>query len=246
MPCVPVEPEIDRLSAKPLAPVPRTTLIFDCDGVLIDSEILVCRLVSEELTAQGYPISVSNVITRFAGRPEGDMIAEIEGDRGSPLPETFLPRMRARIVSCYETELQAVQGVPEILARLRTSICVASSSAPKKLRMGLAATGLLPFFTENVISAASVAKGKPAPDVFLYAAGWMRAEIQDCVVIEDSVAGVTAARAAGIRTFGFTGGGHCLPDLAARLAAAGAEAVISDIGDLERLLPGVLGEPMAA
>jgi beta-phosphoglucomutase-like phosphatase (HAD superfamily) len=112
--------------------------------------------------------------------------------------------------------------------------------------MGLEATGLLARFGENVVSAASVARGKPAPDVFLYAAGWMRAQIEDCVVIEDSVPGVRAARAAGIRTFGFTGGGHCSPDLGAKLRAAGAETVISDMRDLRHLLPGVLGEVMAA
>ena len=243
--CASDEPEIDRLPAKPSA-AGHPTLIFDCDGVLIDSEILVCRLVSEELTAHGYPISLSDVISRFAGRPEGDMIAEIEAERSSPLPDAFLPQMRSRIVRCYETELQAVPGVLDVLRSLRAPICVASSSAPNKLRMGLEATGLLSCFGENIVSAASVTRGKPAPDVFLYAAGWMRAEIQDCVVVEDSVPGVTAARAAGIRTFGFVGGGHCSPDLRTKLRVAGAETVIGDMRDLERLLPGVLGEPMAA
>ena len=222
------------------------TLIFDCDGVLIDSEILVCRLVSEELTALGLPLSVDDVIRRFAGRPEREMMAELERDYGGPLPESFLPRTRARTTECYATELRAVANVGEILRRLRAPFCVASSSAPPKLRLGLAVTGLDVHFGENVISAASVARGKPAPDVFLYAAGWMRAAIPDCLVIEDSVPGVTAARAAGIRTFGFTGGCHCPPDLGARLQDAGAETVFADMRDLKQLLPSAFAEPLAA
>jgi HAD superfamily hydrolase (TIGR01509 family) len=222
------------------------TLIFDCDGVLIDSEILVCRLVSEELTALGLPLSVEDVILRFAGRPEREMMAELERDYGGPLPESFLPRTRTRTAECYATELRAVANVGEVLQRLRVPFCVASSSGPPKLRMGLSVTGLDVHFGENVISAASVVRGKPSPDVFLYAAGWMRAAIPNCVVIEDSVPGVTAARAAGIRTFGFTGGSHCPPDLGVRLRDAGAEAVLVDMRDLERLLPSVFAEPLAA
>ncbi|CAO4155434.1 6-phosphogluconate phosphatase [Methylorubrum extorquens] len=222
------------------------TLIFDCDGVLIDSEILVCRLVSEELTALGLPLSVDDVILRFAGRPEREMMAELERDYGGPLPESFLAQTRSRTAECYATELKAVANVAEVLNHLCVPVCVASSSAPPKLRHGLTVTGLDVHFGENVISAASVARGKPAPDVFLYAAGWMRAAISDCVVIEDSVPGVTAARAAGIRTFGFTGGRHCPPDLGARLQAAGAEAVFADMRDLERLLPSTFAEPLAA
>ncbi|MBE7197068.1 MAG: HAD-IA family hydrolase [Parafilimonas terrae] len=225
---------------------PNPTLIFDCDGVLIDSEILVCRLVSEELTALGYPISVADVIARFAGRPEGEMLAEIEADRGAALPDSFLARTRARTAASYETELRAVPGVAEVLGRLRVPACVASSSAPGKLRQGLAATGLLGHFGGNVISAVAVARGKPAPDVFLYAVGWMRSTVQSCIVVEDSVPGVTAARAAGIRTFGFTGGGHCATDLEARLRAVGAEQVFSDMGALERLVPAAFAGPLAA
>jgi len=230
----------------PSNPSSGPTLIFDCDGVLIDSEILVCRLVSEELTDLGYPISVADVIARFAGRPEGEMLAEIEADRGAALPDSFLARTRARTAASYETELRAVPGVAEVLGRLRVPACVASSSAPDKLRRGLAATGLLGHFGGNVISAAAVARGKPAPDVFLYAVGWMRSTVQGCIVVEDSVPGVTASRAAGIRTFGFTGGGHCPPDLEARLRAAGAEQVFSDMRALERLVPAAFAEPLAA
>ncbi|AWN37156.1 HAD family hydrolase [Methylobacterium radiodurans] len=222
------------------------TLIFDCDGVLIDSEILVCRLVAEELTALGFPISVAEVIRRFAGRPEGAMLADLEGEHGTPMPEAFLARTRERTAAAYATELRAVPGVDAVLRRLRAPVCVASSSAPGKLRQGLETTGLLGHFGANVVSASAVARGKPAPDVFVYAAGWMRSAVQDCVVVEDSVPGVTAARAAAMRTFGFTGGSHCPPDLEARLRAAGAEEVFNEMAALERLLPAAFAEPLAA
>ena len=229
------------------SPSATPTLIFDCDGVLIDSEILVCGLVAEELTAHGYPISVPDVIARFAGRPEPEMIAEIERDRGGrPLPERFLSCVRSRITQAYATDLRPVPGVAEVLGRVRAPVCVASSSAPAKLRLGLETTGLLRHFSGNVVSAATVTRGKPAPDVFLYAVGWMRADIRDCVVIEDSVPGVTAARAAGLRTFGFTGGGHCAPDLAERLVAAGAERVIGRMDALLEVLPEAFAERIAA
>ncbi|MHC2017792.1 HAD family hydrolase [Methylobacterium sp. CM6247] len=223
------------------------TLIFDCDGVLIDSEILVCELVAGELTAHGYPITTSEVITRFAGRPEPEMLAEIERDRGGrPLPERFISCMHRRITQAYATELRPMAGVADILCRVRAPACVASSSAPAKLRLGLETTGLLPYFGGNVVSASSVVRGKPAPDVFLYAAGWMRADIRDCVVIEDSVPGVTAARAAGLRTFGFVGGGHCASDIGARLLAAGAERILASMSDLPPLLPQAFADPIAA
>jgi HAD superfamily hydrolase (TIGR01509 family) len=239
--------EPDRLPLSNTHPSNPLILIFDCDGVLIDSEILVCRLVAEELTAHGYSISTADVIARFAGRPEPEMLAEIQRDRnGLPLPERFVARMHTRITDAYATELRAVPGVAEVLNQLRAPVCVASSSAPAKLRLGLETTHLLRHFGGNVISAACVARGKPAPDVFLYAAGWMRADIRDCVVIEDSVPGVTAARAAGLRTFGFTGGGHCAPDLGARLLAAGAERVLGTMSDLPRVLPEAFVDPIAA
>jgi HAD superfamily hydrolase (TIGR01509 family) len=218
------------------------TLIFDCDGVLIDSEIVVCRLVSEELTSLGYPVSVTDVISRFAGRPEPAMIADIEQDWGRSVPAEYFPRIKARVAEAYASELRPVSGIADVLARIRVPVCVASSSAPQKLRLGLEATGLYAQFGGNIVSASYVADGKPAPDVFIYAAGWMRAQTEHCVVIEDSIPGVQAARRAGIRTFGFVGGSHCPPEHGARLLAAGAECVLQDIGELERHLPEAFGD----
>ena len=225
-----------------LVPHARTSLaklvIFDCDGVLIDSEIVVCRLASEELTRIGYPITLDQVIERFAGRPDREMIAEITGDRGGcPVPAEYFGRMRRRIEESYQTELRAIPGVSETLGTLRIPACVASSSNPAKLRLGLEATGLHGHLAPNMISASLVAHGKPAPDVFIYAAGWMRTAIPDCVVVEDSVHGVHAAVAAGMDVIGFAGGMHCGPGHGDRLARAGASLVITHFQKLRTVVP---------
>ena len=212
-------------------------VIFDCDGVLIDSEIVVCRLTSEELTRVGYDISTQQVIRRFAGRPEREMVAEIQAEWGRVVPEQYFAAMRTRVEHAYASELQAVPGVVELVARIRIPVCVASSSDPAKLSLGLETVKLYDRFAPHVVSASYVRHGKPAPDVFIHAAGWMRTPVASCVVIEDSVPGVRAAVAAGMRAFGFTGGSHCEAGHADRLLAAGAERVMDRMGDLQVLLP---------
>src|SRR4051794_19194577 len=147
-------------------------IIFDCDGVLIDSEIVVCRLVGETFTRMGHPLTLEEVIRRFAGRPEREMIAEIERDWGRPVPPEYFPEIKELVARAYATELRAVEGVRETLERIRIPVCVASSSDPHKLRLGLEAVGLDRRFGANLVSATFVAKGKPEPDVFIYAAGW--------------------------------------------------------------------------
>lgn len=139
------------------------------------------------------------------------MSAEIERDWGRPVPAAYFDEMKGLVAEAYRTELRAVPGVAEVLGRLRIPICVASSGAPGKLRLGLEAAGLLRPFGTDLVSTSPVAQGKPAPDIFIYAAGWMRTPIPDCLEIEDSIPGVRAARAAGLRVFGFTGGSHCPP-----------------------------------
>ena len=213
-------------------------IIFDCDGVLIDSEIVVCRLVSEAFTRLGYAITLDEGIRRFAGRPEPEMIEEIERDWGRWVPPEYFEEMKARVAEAYRTELRSVPGVVETLDRVRVPICVASSSAPEKLRLGLETAGLLRPFGGNLVSVSYVARGKPAPDVFLYAAGWMRTPIADGLVVEDSIPGVTAARAAGLRVVGFCGGSHCPRGHADRLRQAGAEHVLGRFDDLESIMPG--------
>jgi HAD superfamily hydrolase (TIGR01509 family) len=206
-------------------------IIFDCDGVLIDSEILVCRLTSEELTRVGYPISVDDVIARFAGRAERSMIAEIERDWQQSVPPEYFTRIRSRITESYAGELKAIAEVRDTIELIRC----------EKLQLGLRSAGLLDLFGGNVVSASRVINGKPAPDVFIYAAGWMRTPIANCLVVEDSVPGVRAARAAGMRVLGFVGGGHCRDGHGARLLDAGAERVIDHMGHLQDVVPEAFG-----
>ena len=229
-------PRPQPAEARPAPPWP-SLVIFDCDGVLIDSEIVVCRLTGELLTGLGYPITTEEVIRRFAGRPERGMIADIEADWGRSVPPEFFPEVRRRIEHAYATELRIMPGIAGLLDRLRTRVCVASSAYPAKLRLGLEAVGLHDRFAPNIVSASVVAHGKPAPDVFVYAAGWMRTPVADCLVIEDSVAGVRAAIAAGMRAFGFVGGRHCDPAHRDRLLEAGAEKVMASFDEFDALLP---------
>jgi HAD superfamily hydrolase (TIGR01509 family) len=217
-------------------------IIFDCDGVLIDSEMLVCSMVSEELTSLGYPISPEQVVRRYAGRPEREILADIAENWGQPVPPAYREAMTRRIHEAFTTELEAIPGVAATLARITIPICVASSSGPEKLKMGLKFVGLYDFFAPdrsapNIVSAAYVAHGKPSPDVFVYAAGTMRTPVQKCLVIEDSLPGVRAAASAGIRVFGFTGGSHCLPGHAEQLMDAGAERVLSTMAELSDVVP---------
>ncbi|MGV6871982.1 HAD family hydrolase [Pseudochelatococcus sp. B33] len=211
-------------------------VIFDCDGVLIDSEVLASRIDAEELTRIGYPVTSRDVVLRFAGLSAATMRQVIEEDWGRPLPLDFNDLLQQRIKESYRTELRAIGGIEELLQELALPRCVASSSAPDKLRFGLELTGLWPYLDPHVFSAAMVASGKPAPDLFLFAAAQMRVEPAHCVVVEDSIAGVRAGVAAGMTVVGFTGGGHCLADHGDRLAAAGAATIARSAKELATLL----------
>ena len=221
-------------------------LIFDCDGVLIDSEIVVCRIAAEELTRVGYPITTEQVIARFAGRPDREMRAEIEGEWERAIPESYRERVNERTIEAYGTELKIMPGLASALDEITIPICVASSSFPEKLRLGLETVGLYERFLPNVLSATLVAHGKPEPDVFLFAAGWMRTSPMHCLVVEDSVPGVKAAVRAGIPVVGFTGGSHCGSEHARLLLEAGALSTFARMSELPALVDGRRLETEAA
>jgi HAD superfamily hydrolase (TIGR01509 family) len=218
-------------------------LIFDCDGVLVDSELPVCTAVSEELTRLGYAITPEDVVRRFAGRPEWEMMIEIEREWGQAVPADYFSAMKQRVDRLFTTELEPIDGAREMLTAMQMPRCVASSSAPAKLEQGLRFVGLYDFFAPNVVSARLVARGKPAPDVFVFAAGWMHTPVKECLVLEDSEPGVRAARSAGMRVWGFIGGSHCGPDHAERLLAAGAERVLNHMKELPEALPAAFVPP---
>jgi HAD superfamily hydrolase (TIGR01509 family) len=154
--------------------------------------------------------------------------------RHGPLPADFADRHRLRLWPLFEKELQAIPGVTEILDSLTCKTCIASSGRPERLKHALSLVGLYDRFHPHIFSATEVPRGKPAPDLFLHAAERMGVASQHCVVVEDSVPGVTAAVAAGMTVIGFTGASHCRPGDTARLAAHGAIEVIDDMA---RLLP---------
>ena len=216
--------------------------IFDCDGVLVDSEPIAARVMAEVLSGLGYPMRAEDCIERFTGISMGSVIAAIEADWGRPLPDGFVDTVRARDFAAFERDLRPIPGVEDVLAGLRVPRCIASSGAVAKMRFTLSVTGLLGVVEPHLFSAEMVARGKPAPDLFRFAAERMGTDPTGCVVVEDSVAGVTAARAAGMRVAGFVGGGHADDRTAAALADAGADAVfarMADVGDwIARTLDG--------
>jgi HAD superfamily hydrolase (TIGR01509 family) len=207
--------------------------IFDCNGVLVDSEAIAAMVVAEELTRAGFTVSSEIVARLFAGRRPSDMCADIESATGRILPQNFATTLSIAISRRLRAELRATPHVQYALTWLRGRKCVASSSPIDRVQMSLEITGLLRFFDPYLFSATDVPRGKPAPDLFLHAAARMRVKPADCIVVEDSAAGVSAARAAGMIPIGFVGGTHSGPNMARHLAAAGARAVITDMRALK-------------
>jgi HAD superfamily hydrolase (TIGR01509 family) len=181
-------------------------VIFDCDGVLIDSERLAIKIDVQVLHELGWPLSEAEVIERFVGRSDRDMQAAIEAQLHRTLPADFGEQVRRRYREVFETELTPIAGVVQALDLISEPSCVASSGTHEHLRYTLGLTGLYERFAGRIFSSQDVAAGKPAPDLFLYAAKRMGCAPDGCVVVEDSRAGVQAARAAGMRVLAFAGG----------------------------------------
>jgi HAD superfamily hydrolase (TIGR01509 family) len=213
-------------------------VIFDCDGVLVDSEVISCRAHAETLTSHGYPITAEQVLQRFLGRSMRHSIREVEAELGRRLPDDFHSQVYAEIFRLFAISLEATPHIGEVLAQLAIPACVASSGPPEKISTSLNRVGLYDRFAPHIFSAVQVPNGKPAPDLFLFAADQMKTQPTNCLVIEDSVAGVSAALAAGMTVFGFHGGSHCGRGYAETLRAAGAAATFDDM----RQLPGLIAE----
>jgi len=206
-------------------------VIFDCDGVLVDSERLAVRVDVKAIGDLGWAITEAEVIELFVGRSNAHMRQEIERRIGRPLGETWDAQYDHLYREAFERELTAVDGVVEALEAIRAPTCVASSGSHEKMKFTLGRTGLYERFAGRIFSGSEVSRGKPAPDLFLHAAARMGAHPSRCAVVEDSRFGVEAARAAGMRVFGYAGG--VTP--AARLEEAGA-VVFRDMRELPRLL----------
>ncbi len=185
--------------------------IFDCDGVLVDSEALSSEVLSREMVELGIPMSPQEAHRRFLGRSLPDCLRMVEEILGRPLSGDFLPRLQERTLAAFAGKLKPVPQVEEALAameQLRLRRCVASNGGLGKMKHSLALTGLLRFFPTQgadsvLFSAEQVERGKPAPDLFLFAAERMNVPVSNCIVIEDSLAGVCAAVAASMRVMAY-------------------------------------------
>ena len=214
-------------------------VIFDCDGVLVDSEIHSNALLAEMMTELGHPMTTREALEKFAGRSLTDVLALAEGVLGRKVPEELGQAYGRRLLDRLRRELKPVAGVKAAVAALPHRRCVASSSSFERIHMSLDVTGLAPLFDGHIFSATQVAHGKPAPDLHLFAARTMGVAPDRCVVVEDSPLGVTAAVAAGMTAIGFTGAGHATTALAQRLAAAGARCVFSSMRELPATIAGL-------
>ncbi len=184
-------------------------VIFDCDGVLVDSEVLTIEIEARVLTEMGLPMTPADVVRQFMGKSDEKMQAELTALIGSDAAIEFDRVASNEIMAAFQDRLQAVDGVAELVDRLHhreIATCVASSGSHKKMRFTLGKTGLWERFEGRIFSASEVQHGKPEPDLFLHAAMQMNVAPQNCAVIEDSVYGVRGAVAAGMLALGYAGG----------------------------------------
>ncbi|WP_180901307.1 HAD family hydrolase [Martelella soudanensis] len=217
-------------------------IIFDCDGVLVDSEILAAQVEARLLSDAGYPITAGEIGERFSGMTWRNILLAVEDEANIPLSAALLDLATAKLDERIKRELQAIPGVREAVAQLSEPHCICSNSTPERIRMMLAKTGLLDIFEPDIFSAESLGpdRVKPKPDIFLHGAEKMGANPRNTLVIEDSVHGVTAAKAAGMRVVGFTGASHTTPTHADKLTEAGAETVIHRMEDLPAVATALL------
>lgn len=183
-------------------------VIFDCDGVLIDSEIISATVLVEELTRRNVVIGMNHVLEHFIGHPYAVVAGKIAAIAGAPLPASFESDYRARLAQRFDAELRPMPGVLDVLDHLAVPFCAATSSHPERAQRSLRVAGLTEHFGDRVYTASMVERPKPAPDLFLHAAKAMQVDPRHCLVIEDSDLGIAAAQAAGMIAWQFTGGSH--------------------------------------
>ncbi|MBM3218695.1 MAG: HAD-IA family hydrolase [Candidatus Rokubacteria bacterium] len=206
-------------------------VIFDCDGVLVDTERIAVRVDVRVLAELGWTMTEAEVVERFMGRSDAHFVSEVEAHLGRPLPGDWETPYQSWYRRAFEAELTPVDGIVEALDAITLPTCVASSGTHERIRFTLGLTGLYPRFDGRIFSVQDVVNGKPAPDLFLHAAKSMGVEPARCIVVEDSRYGVAAARAAGMRALGYAGG------LTPRAWLEGPDTIVFD--DM-RQLPGLL------
>ncbi|MBR1945029.1 MAG: HAD family phosphatase [Alphaproteobacteria bacterium] len=212
-------------------------IIFDFDGVLVDSETMGCQIWSDVFAKHGMTVPARDIMEKYTGKTGTLICSLVEEEYGYHIPDGFLDEVNETTESIMIRELKTIPGVLETLPMLSIPMCIASGSRPKRLNMCLDATGLRPWFPdETVFSSHFVKNGKPAPDLFFYAAERMKVQPDKCVVIEDSTSGIIGAKAAGMHVYGFIGGSHCTPERGRQLTQSGAELLFDDFTKLPTLL----------
>lgn len=205
--------------------------------MLADSEVLSNTVIAEIVTELGKPTTVDDAYRTFMGKRLSDVIEAIERAIGRKLPPDFTDAYQRRTFDAFRARLKPVDGAREFLENWReVPRCIASSSSPERLVLSLEVLNMTPLFEGRVFSASNVARGKPHPDIFLHAAEQLGIAPGDCIVIEDSVGGVTAGRAAGATVIGFTAAGHIQPGHDAKLREAGADHVVASFAELDRVI----------
>ncbi len=216
-------------------------VIFDCNGVLVDSEPLATSVVSNAFMRAGFALTPDLIARYFTGRRPADMFTEVEIAAGRKLPADFAAAVAHATLEKFRAELRATAHVTQALSWIRGPKCVASSSSLDRIRTSLETTDLLRFFEPYLFSANEVANGKPSPDLFLYAAQRTHVQPRECIVVEDSAVGVAAGVAAGMTVIGFVGGSHANGQLGHNLIAAGAKTVINDMRALKTTIMDLRG-----
>lgn len=204
-------------------------VIFDCDGVLVDSEYLAARHESRRYGEHGFELSLAEFAGRFAGLTGESISKEIEEELGRKLPTNLYKEIEKELDHILENEVESILGIADALDRIGLPRCICSNSGPARLKMMLQRTGLYDKFRPYVFSAKELnpPASKPKPDVFLHAMRIFEVTGPETVIIEDSVHGVVAGKRAGARVIGFTGGRHTYPEHGERLSEAGAETIIA-------------------
>ena len=215
-------------------------VIFDCDGVLVDSEVILIAAELEFLARAGLDFDRADYMRRFLGMPQQaweDALHDLLlAQSGKGFEPNFFQDLKEFAWQRFEKELTEVAGARGVIESLEPAVCVASSSTSSSMRWKLDHTGLLDLFDPHLFSAEHVEHGKPAPDLFLLASERMGVAPSDCIVIEDSCNGVIGAKRAGMKAIGFTGGGHCMDDHGEALRAEGADAVVESHDALAKVI----------
>jgi HAD superfamily hydrolase (TIGR01509 family) len=216
-------------------------VIFDCNGVLVDSETLATQVLSEQFIRAGFALTPEIVARYFTGRRPADIFQEVEIASGRCLPDDFGATVREAILARFREDLRPTPYATQALAWIRGPKCVASSSSLERIRATLETADLIRFFEPHLFSASQVKLGKPAPDLFLHVAKRMGVDPKTCIVVEDSPVGVAAAISAGMRAIGFVGGSHAGARLGDHLRSLGASAVLSDMRALKTTIVDLRG-----